>query len=342
MRNKISGKFEKLPNEDYLKRVENKFGDTFQLNEIKFVGENVIVFCKKHGEFSKNKHDFLRSKGCPSCARKKTSVTDWVKISQEKHNDMFDYSLVDELNGSKPVPIICKEHGVFNQNPMRHKAGANGCKPCSLRENGLKRRKGQEEILSEFKEVHGECYDYSNVKYISVKQKVDITCIDHGVFSQTPDNHLQGQGCPLCSLETPYKKSSYILKCKKTKGRSNIYIILCYNEEERFVKIGITNTKLSVRYSKGDSLPYNHTRLLFLESGAGEVWQLERDLLKQLSNYKYTPKFPFAGMTECVVEDISEIIRALDLLCVGGNDVARKAKVELLKHFPCLEEVLNK
>ena len=23
-------------------------------------------------------------------------------------------------------------------------------------------------------------------------------------------------------------------------------------------------------------------------------------------------------------------------------DVARKAKVELLKHFPCLEEVLNK
>ena len=340
MRDKVSGKFERMSDEDYLKRVENRFEETFQLDLITFNGDNVTVFCKSHGEFSKNRYDFLRSKGCPVCARKKTSVECWVKYSKEKHNDMFDYSLVKELNGSKPVPIICKEHGVFNQNPMRHKAGANGCKPCSLKMQGVKRKKTQERLISDFVRVHGYEYDYSEVVYINAKEKVTILCRQHGTFVQTPDNHLQGQGCPSCGLDTPFKKSSYISKCKKTKGRSNIYVILCHGNDEKFFKIGITNTNLSTRYNKVDSLPYEYTKVIFLEGEAGEIWQLERDLLKLLVESKYTPKLPFAGMTECVVEDYVVVIKSLDLL-THENSVARKVKEELLKHFPSLSGQLK-
>lgn len=343
MRDKVSGKFERMSDKDYLKRVETRFGETFQLDLITFNGDNVTVFCKSHGEFSKNKHDFLRSKGCPVCARKKTSVECWVKSSKEKHNDMFDYSLVKELNGNKAVSIICKEHGVFNQNPIRHKAGAIGCKPCSLRIQGEKRRKTQEHLISDFVKVHGYEYDYSEVVYTNVKEKVTILCNYHGAFTQTPDNHLQGQGCPVCSLDTPFRKSGYVSKCKKTKGRSNIYIILCQNYNERFLKIGITNATLNSRYSKVDSLPYEYTKIIFLEGDAGEIWQLERDLLRMLVDIKYIPKLHFAGMTECVVEDYYTIAKSLGLLSQDDkNHVARKAKIELLKHFPCLEEVLTK
>lgn len=342
MRDKVSGRFERMSDKDYLKRVEDRFGETFQLDLITFNGDKVTVVCDKHGEFSKNKHDFLRSKGCPTCARKKTSIACWVKSSREKHNDAFDYSLVKELRGNEPVPIICKEHGVFNQNPIRHKAGANGCKPCSLRGLCEKRKKTQECLISDFVKVHGCEYDYSEVVYVNVKEKVSIVCKHHGVFRQTPDNHLQGQGCPACSLDTPFKKTGYISRCKKTKGRSNIYIILCYNDDERFFKIGITNTSLGIRYSKVDSLPYEYTELLFLEGEAGEVWQLERDLLKLLVENKYAPKLNFAGMTECVVEDHLAIIKSLDSLSnIGENNFARKAKVEILKHFPFLEEVIE-
>lgn len=340
MRDKVSGKFERMSDEDYLKKVESRFGETFQLDLITFNGDNVTVFCESHGEFSKNRHDFLRSKGCPVCARKKTSVECWVKSCQEIHNNVFDYSLVEELRGNKPVPIICKEHGVFNQNPIRHKAGANGCKPCSLRLQGVKRKKTKERLISDFVRVHGYEYDYSDVVYTNVKEKVAIACRHHGTFLQTPDNHLQGQGCPSCGLDTPFKKNSYISKCKKTKGRSNIYIILCHGNGERFFKIGITNTNLSTRYNKVDSLPYKYTKIVLLEGEAGEIWQLERDLLKLLRESKYTPKLPFAGMTECVVEDYYVVIKVLDLL-TPDNIIARKAKVELLKHFPCLEDVLN-
>lgn len=42
-------------------------------------------------------------------------------------------------------------------------------------------------------------YDYSKVNYINSKTKVCIICSKHGEFYKTPNNHLNGQGCPKCS-----------------------------------------------------------------------------------------------------------------------------------------------
>ena len=52
MRDKVSGKFERMSDEDYLKRVENRFEGTFQLDLITFNGDNVTVFCKSQGDVS--------------------------------------------------------------------------------------------------------------------------------------------------------------------------------------------------------------------------------------------------------------------------------------------------
>lgn len=43
MRDKVSGKFERMSDEDYLKRVENRFEETFQLDLITFNGDNVTM-----------------------------------------------------------------------------------------------------------------------------------------------------------------------------------------------------------------------------------------------------------------------------------------------------------
>jgi hypothetical protein len=44
---------------------------------------------------------------------------------------------------------------------------------------------------------HGKSFDYSRVNYTTKSAKVEIGCLveDHGFFKQTPDNHMQGQGC---------------------------------------------------------------------------------------------------------------------------------------------------
>ncbi len=47
--------------------------------------------------------------------------------------------------------------------------------------------------------VHGKGkYDYSYVKYVSTHEKVKIRCVEHGIFEQSPSNHLRGYGCRDC------------------------------------------------------------------------------------------------------------------------------------------------
>ena len=69
-----------------------------------------------------------------------------------------------------------------------------GCKECS----GWRYRYTTEEWIAEAKKVHGDKYQYHSVRYVDSETKVDIVCPKHGVFSQVPYYHLQGQGCPCC------------------------------------------------------------------------------------------------------------------------------------------------
>ena len=66
------------------------------------------------------------------------------------------------------------------------------------------RKKTLSEVLSRFKEVHGNRYDYRMVKYTSFHQKVAVICRkeNHGEFWVTPGNHINGKsGCPTCNKE---------------------------------------------------------------------------------------------------------------------------------------------
>ena len=54
---------------------------------------------------------------------------------------------------------------------------------------------------------HNFKYDYSKSIYKNAKTKVIISCKEHGDFLQTPDNHLQGQGCQHCRNFNTSKRS---------------------------------------------------------------------------------------------------------------------------------------
>ena len=57
-------------------------------------------------------------------------------------------------------------------------------------------------FIEKVKKVQGDKYDYSKVVYKNSKTKVEIICPKHGSFWQTPDKHMQGQGCPKCKNES--------------------------------------------------------------------------------------------------------------------------------------------
>lgn len=69
----------------------------------------------------------------------------------------------------------------------------------------------QESFISEAKNIHGDKYDYSLVKYIKLREKVVIVCSTHGEFEQYPFHHLSGAGCKQCGIEarSGYNSAAY-------------------------------------------------------------------------------------------------------------------------------------
>jgi hypothetical protein len=55
------------------------------------------------------------------------------------------------------------------------------------------------QFIEKAKIKHGDKYNYSKVVYINSKEKVIITCKEHGEFLQTSDSHLRGYGCKKCA-----------------------------------------------------------------------------------------------------------------------------------------------
>jgi G:T-mismatch repair DNA endonuclease (very short patch repair protein) len=92
-----------------------------------------------------------------------------------------------------PLIIICPGHGEFIQTPSNHITHKQGCIRCA---NNYK--SNTIEFIEKARDVHGDIYDYSLVDYENRDTYIDIICPLHGVFSQTPGNHLYGYGCSDC------------------------------------------------------------------------------------------------------------------------------------------------
>ncbi|MCE5388267.1 MAG: hypothetical protein K0041_06775 [Acidithiobacillus sp.] len=178
-------------------------GDKYDLSETVYSDNKtkVKVICYKHGPWWVTPNNFLRGRGCPGCRtqgnkERFTSTTEeFIEKAQKVHGDRFDYSQVD-YQGAKPhVTIICPVHGPFSMSPGNHLMGQ-GCAKCSG-----KAKPELDDLITRFKEVHGGKYDYSKVRYENANTKVQIVCPEHGVFEQIPGHHLNGCGCPRCSIE---------------------------------------------------------------------------------------------------------------------------------------------
>lgn len=115
------------------------------------------------------------------------------------HGDKYDYSLfVDYNNTRQYIDIRCKKHTIFNQQIAMHLVGQ-GCPECKKEKLSEIYKFKLDDIISKFKAVHGDKYDYSEIKeYNGCDEYVNIICKKHGGFKQNARNHYNGQGCQCC------------------------------------------------------------------------------------------------------------------------------------------------
>jgi very-short-patch-repair endonuclease len=76
-------------------------------------------------------------------------------------------------------------------------------------------------FISKANKIHGDRYDYSSVNYINAKTKINIICKEHGIFEQTPSNHLHHHNCQKCAKNFKLDTLGFIEKAKLI--HNNIY-----------------------------------------------------------------------------------------------------------------------
>lgn len=145
-----------------------------------------------------------------------TKTDEFKKRASEIHNDYYDYSKVDYVTGHDKVTITCPKHGDFSQIAYDHLKGS-GCPKCGEERRRQLRRNTNDDFISKAKQVHGDKYGYDNTNYEYSNKKVTITCPLHGDFTQTPNDHLRGRGCP---------------KCRESKGEKYVNELLINNNIE--------------------------------------------------------------------------------------------------------------
>ena len=167
-----------------------------------------------------------------------------------------------------------------------------------------------EYFINRAMEIHGNTYDYSLVNYISAHTKISINCDLHGIFTQSPDKHLQGRGCNLCGririgesmVKNPngwsytnwQKSAESSLRFESYK----VYILKCSDENEEFYKIGKTYCTLDYRFYC-NKMPYLYEVVNTTEGDSRYISELETQLLNAHKAYQYIPLKLFNGRNEC-------------------------------------------
>ena len=226
----------KLKNKEILIKLNKSnikyFNNKYDYSLVDYINtkSKIKIICPEHGEFEQRVDHHLNGHGCPICSKnKKYTKEEFIKKSDIIHNNKYNYSLVDYINNHTKINIICPIHGKFEQIPSNHLSLKRGCPRC----NGFKIL-NINDFIKKSNIIHNNTFDYSLVKYINIKTKVQIMCKKHGIFNQSPDNHLNGQGCP---------------KCNKSKGEiiiSNILDDLNIKYTEQY-KLYDENTKHPLR-----------------------------------------------------------------------------------------------
>lgn len=200
--------------EEFVTKSRAVHGSRYNYDKAVYTGnhKHLTITCPTHGDFSQAPSQHLSGRGCPECgkeascqARRKT-LEEFVAEASLLHGGFYDYSQAYYQGVMKKLTVLCPEHGPFMTTPNQHLRGVGcpECGKCKVAAHARKKRVTLEQFITHCTKKHKGRYfydvtDFSN--YESQKSPVKILCLAHGIFEQSVDKHMQGQGCPQCGVK---------------------------------------------------------------------------------------------------------------------------------------------
>lgn len=281
--------------EQFIKEAKQVHGNKYDYSLVEYTNTitPIPIICSEHGVFEQTPKRHIVGSGCPRCSGKNKTTEIFVENAKQVHGNRYDYSLVEYTRATDKIKIICHEnnHGAFKQKPSDHLSG-NGCPKCFI-----KRAKTTEQFIKEAREIHGDIYDYSLVKYKRSESRVIIQCSVHGEFTQRAYDHLRGNGCPSCA------RRGFI----PSKG-GWLYYIKFYKNDFVFYKVGITNGDIKTRIRRFQVDKKFKFEILFSKwyNNGYDAQSLERKILTENKQFKYenAAQYMKNGFSETFIKDI--------------------------------------
>lgn len=302
--------------DDFIKDSIEIYGDKDDYSLVNYVNNKteVVITCGIHGEFNVRPDLYLQGKGCSECRRKKTKSTDkevFLKEAFKVYGDKDDYTNTNIVSSKETIDVRCSKHNITFTKSIQTYLSGYGCPECSAENYRKLRATPPEEYYKKVNEKHNHKYTYTG-DFTVGSSVVTFFCPTHGEQRRNAHSHSIGAGCRECEVK-PFKtnrrtKEGYV---KLANGRPTyLYIIECYNEKEKFYKVGKTFRKMKERYTNSN-MPYNYNIINIYENSAEYIWDLEADTHKKYKEHTYKPISWFAGYSECYkltlpIEEIHE------------------------------------
>ena len=243
----------RLTTNEFIKRAVKIHGDKYDYSKVEYKGMfiAVTITCPIHGDFSQTPQNHLAGKGCFMCGLKRNATKrksvfikdNLIEEAEKIHGKKYIYTKTN-LNGKRqPFTVTCPIHGDFQKDYYHFIKRKQGCPKCGCLSRWDTRDKiTKEQFILNANKVHNNKYSYNSSNYVNLQTKLNIICPIHGTFLQSPQKHLQGQGCPICKLTIIGEKNSsnteaFVLKAQKVHEKKYTYEKVCYKNNLTSVTI---------------------------------------------------------------------------------------------------------
>jgi hypothetical protein len=121
---------------EYIEKANKVFNNKYDYTKANFKDKEIIIICKKHGEFRCLPGKHLRGFGCRQCSKemisknRSMSLERFIEKANKVHNNKYQYININFKNTYEKIEIICPKHGPFDKKINNHLNGQ-GCPRCS-------------------------------------------------------------------------------------------------------------------------------------------------------------------------------------------------------------------
>lgn len=308
---KVNRDTQEVRKNNFINQLSHKFRNkiTYELGEY-VSGRSELTFrCTKHGTFSAIANYVMHSEfGCNKCYNAKINessgyfesdekFTKWIETEILSDTSLREYTFSLKKRSSDQATILgsCPNDShktyqfVIKRNAKRY---LKRCKICliSQRNTAVKNAYHKKRLEFEAKwkksisEIYDDFYDVSLVKYETARDRIKVRCPEHGLFSTTPDQLLQG-GCRLCAdlkLNGLYSERYFGKHPDLKTVSAEIYYLRLKVGNIVFFKVGITRGTTKQRHAMLNTCDELSWEIISIKScELYAAWQLEEEIQRQ-------------------------------------------------------------